>query len=218
MRFKVTGDHRKVFEKQHFIEFEDLFSIEQIEEAAKHVDQVLGQKARQLIDTQSAQELFKAGRDLWRSDETVRAFVCNRGMAQIAGQLFDKKALHLAFDQALRTALRPGFPSANPASLQKKSCIQPLAGAALIRLSGDSCPAPFFPKKRENIVLLAPDLTLPWEIFFQEPNQSFLLIAYAPAKALYVLEKNDSHVHDLKKLGYGFGDSLNATHHPILYK
>ncbi len=218
MRFKVTGDHRKVLEKQKFIEFEDVFSVDQIEKASQHVDEVLGKRARQLIDTQSCEELFTVGRDLWRDDPVLENFVCNRALAQLTAQLFHQKTLHLAFDQALRTTLRAGYPSANPATLQQKSCIQPLAGAVLIRLSGESHPLSMLPKKRENAVLFAPSLIIPWEIFFQEPRSSFLLIAYAPAKALYVCEKKDPNLHFLKKLGMGFGDNLNTKHHPLLYK
>jgi hypothetical protein len=218
MRFKVTGDHRKVLEKQKFIEFEDVFSSDQIEEAAQHVDKVLGKRTRQLIDTQSCQELFHIGRDLWRDDPVLENFICNRGIAQLAAQLFQQKTLHLAFDQALRTTVRPGFPNATPATLQNRSCVQPLAGAVLIRLSGEAHPLSMLPKKRENAVLIAPNLILPWEIFFQEPQSSYLLIAYAPAKALYICEKNDPNLHFLKKLGYVFGDNLNTSHHPLLYK
>lgn len=218
MRFKVTGEHRKVLEKQKFIEFEDLFSLDELEKVSKHVDEVLAKRARQLIDTQSCEELFHVGRDVWRDDPVLENFICNRGMAQLAAQLFQQKTLQLAFDQALRTTLRSGFPNADTATLQQKSCVQPLAGAVLIRLSGESHPLSMLPKKRENAVLLAPNLILPWEIFFQEPKSSFLLIAYAPAKAIYVCEKGDSNLHFLKKLGYGFGDNLNTSHHPLLYK
>ncbi|MBS0648579.1 MAG: hypothetical protein JSS10_05060 [Verrucomicrobia bacterium] len=217
MRFKITGDHRKVLEKQKFIEFEDVFSLDQIDEASSHVDQVLTQRSRGLIDTQSPPELFQVGHDLWRDDKTLQDLVCNRGLAQLAAQLFEQKTLYLAFDQALRTTRRCGFPSLAPTTLQRKSCIQPLTGAVLIRLSGESHPSSMLPKKRENVVLLSPDLLVPWEMFFQEPDQSFLLIAYASAKALYVLEKNDPHVHLLKKMGYVFGDRLNSEHHPVLY-
>jgi hypothetical protein len=55
-------------------------------------------------------------------------------------------------------------------------------------------------------------------MFFQEPKRSFLMIGYAPAKALYVCEKNDPNLHFLKKLGYAFGDHLNTNFHPLLYK
>jgi hypothetical protein len=218
MRFKVTGDHRKVLEKQKFIEFEDVFTLDEIETASKHVDQVLGKRAKQLIDTQSCVELFHEGRDLWRDDAVLENFICNRGLAQLTAQLFQQTTLYLAFDQALRTTLRPGYPGADTATLQEKSCIQPLVGAVLIRLSGESHPLSMLPKKRENAVLLGPNLIMPWEIFFQEPKSSYLMIAYAPAKALYVCEKKDPNLHFLKKLGYGFGDNLNTNFHPLLYK
>jgi hypothetical protein len=219
MRFKVTGDHRKVLEKQKFIEFEDLFTPEQLDEVSKHVDQVLAQRTRQLIDTQSSDELYKVGRDLWRDDKVIENFSCNRGLAGLAAQLFHQKALHLAFDQALRTTLRPGFIAGSPATIQQRSCIQPLAGSVLIQLSGTfNNFLSMLPKKRENIVVIAPGLIIPWEIFFQEPQHSFLLITYAPSKALYISEKTDIHVHGLKKLGYAFGDNLNTDRHPLLYK
>ena len=218
MRFKVTGDHRKVLEKQKFIEFEDVFSLEEIEKASQHVDGVLAKKTKQLIDTQSCPELFHVGRDLWRDDPVLENFICNRGLAQLTAQLFQQKTLYLGFDQALRTTTRPGFPGATPATLQQKSCIQPLVGVVLIRLSGESDPLSMLPKKRENVVLMAPNLILPWEMFFQEPKRSFLMIGYAPAKALYVCEKNDPNLHFLKKLGYAFGDHLNTNFHPLLYK
>jgi len=221
MRFKVTGDHRKVLEKQKFIEFEDVFSLEEIAKVASHVDTVLAKRTKQLIDTQSCPELFHAGRDVWRDDPVLQQFICNRGLAQLTAQLFQQNTLCLGFDQALRSTTRPGFPNQLPASLQQKSCIQPLAGVVLIRLLGDwgdADPLSLLPKKRENAVLMAPSLIVPWEMFFQEPKRSFLMLGYASAKALYVSEKNDLNLHFLKKLGYVFGDHLNTNFHPLLYK
>lgn len=218
MRFKITGDHRKVLEKQKFIEFEDVFRSDEIEKVSAHIDKVLSSRTRRLIETESCEELFHSGRDLWRDDAVLKDFICNRSLAQLAAQLFHQSVLHIAFDQALRTTSRPGYPGAAPMLLQQKSCIQPLAGAVLIRLSEAAHPLALLPKKRENAVLIDPHCLLPWEMFFQEPKSSFLLIAYAPAKALYVSEKNDPNLHFLKKLGYGFGDHLNNLHHPLLYK
>jgi len=218
MRFKITGEHRKVLEKQKFIEFEDVFSLDEIEIVSKHVDEVLAKRSRRLIETVSCEQLFSVGRDLWRDDPVLENFICNRGLAGLVAQLFQQKTLCLAFDQALRTTSGVGYPSSTTSTLQQRSCIQPLAGAVLIRLSGESHPLSMLPKKRENAVLMGPNLILPWEIFFQEPKCSFLMIAYAPAKALYVSEKNDPNLHFLKTLGYGFGDHLNTSYHPLLYK
>src|SRR5476651_2681214 len=94
MRFKVTGDHRKVLEKQKFIEFEDVFTLDEIETASKHVDIVLGKRAKQLIDTQSCEQLYHEGRDLWRDDPVLENFICNRGLAQLTAQLFQQKSLY----------------------------------------------------------------------------------------------------------------------------
>ena len=68
MRFKVTGDHRKVLEKQKFIEFEDVFSLDDIETASQHVDRVLGKRAKQLIDTQSCVQLYHEVQNILTED------------------------------------------------------------------------------------------------------------------------------------------------------
>jgi hypothetical protein len=102
--------------------------------------------------------------------------------------------------------------------LNTVSSIQPLAGVLLFHLSGSSLPSPFLPSRPENVMVLSPDLTIPWEIFFQLPHQSYFLIAYAAPEAIYVLEKKDPHTHALKKLGYVFGDRLQNGHHPIVFR
>ncbi len=217
MRFKLIADHRKFFSQEKQIELEDVFKPEAIEALSGLVDQILGQKMRKLIETEPPHNLFKVGRDLWRDHPDIKHFVCHRTIGHLAGQLYDPPLLQLAFTQVFRTTEQTGFSLLPPSSLQEISCIQPLAGAALIRLKGKAHHSPLLPKKRENLVFFAPDLLIPWEIFFQEPHQSYLLIAFAPAKALYLLEKRDLHTHDLKKLGYVFGDRLKGELHPILW-
>lgn len=217
MHFKILGDHRNFFSKERHIEFEDVFTADQIDELSKHVDQVLAQRSHKLIESESPDQLSKVGRDLWRDDPVIRSIVCNKRLAEVAGPLFGQKFLQLAFDQSLRTTVQTGA-SRKPSSLQQISCIQPLAGAVIIRLAGTAAPSNLFPKKKENLIFIASDLVIPWEVFFQEPDHSFLIIAYAPVRALYILEKQDPHVHELKKLGYGFGDHLKDPLHPILFR
>lgn len=50
----------------------------------------------------------------------------------------------------------------------------------------------------------------------EEEEQSFLLIAYAGPRAVYVFNKRDPDTHALKKKGYGFGDRLREAAHPTL--
>lgn len=218
MRFKITGEQRKVFEKQKYIEFENLFSLEQIEEISKQIDTLLSKRLHKLIENESPQELYKIGRDLWRDSSDIKNFVTHSTLAQIAGQLFHQDLMALAYDQILQTTIQTGLPSLTPSTLQQKSCIQPLAGGVLIRLQGDSKASHLLPQNPLNAVFIAPDLLIPWEMFFQEPSQSVLLITYAPLKARYVFEKTDIHTHALKKLGYAFGDNLNSTNHPVIYR
>jgi len=215
MRFKIVGDHRNFFSKERSIEFEDVFDLDQIVALSKLIDQTLAQKSRKLIETETPDQLFKVGRDLWLDSQEIKHFVCNKRFAEIAAQLFDQKFLQLAFTQVFRSIRQTGLTILPPSSLQQISCIQPLAGAAIIRME-EGASFPLFPKKRENVVFIAPDHLIPWDIFCQEQNQSFLIIAFAPSRAVYVLEKKDLHTHEMKKLGYVFGDRLKDSSHPIL--
>lgn len=218
MRFKILGDHRNHFSKEQQIEFDDVFTLADLDAVAAHIDQVLEKRCQKLIETENPEHLYRLGRDLWRDDETIRSFVCNKRLAEIASQLFSQNWLWLGFDQVLRSTTQTTSHFLPPSSLQQISCIQPLCGYAIVRLTESNTSAPLIPKKRENIVFVGPDLTIPWEMFFQQPHQSFLLIAFAPAKALYVLQKNDCHTHDLKKRGYVFGDRLKEPEHRIILK
>jgi hypothetical protein len=215
MRFKIVGDHRNFFSKEKSIEFEDVFGLDQIATLSHQVDEALAQKSRKLIETETPDQLFKVGRDLWRDSPEIRQFVCNRRFAEIAAQLFDQKFLQLGFTQVFRSTCQTGLTILPSSTLQQISCIQPLAGAAIIRLE-EGAPISLLPKKRENVVFVAPDQPISWDIFCQEQNQSFLLIAFAPKRAVYVLEKKDLHTHEMKKLGYVFGDRLKDSSHPVL--
>jgi hypothetical protein len=218
MHFKIADIHRTFFKQNGFIEFESALSTEEIDSLATLTHQTLQKKAPKALDLCSAQELYQIGHDLWRTDSLLRKKILSHTLAEIAGQLFDKKTLLIAFDQLLCTTIAPNFPAQIPASLQEISAIQPLAGAALLHLSGAPNPSPFIPSVPQNVLFFSPDLIIPWETFFQLPHQSYLLIAYALPDSLYVHEKRDLHLHNLKKLGYGYGDRLRHEHHPIVYR
>lgn len=218
MRFKVAGVHREFFEKNGYIEFESVLKLEDLSLLTSHTDEVLQKRIANQIEFRSPEELYRSGRDVWRSDATLRKQIFSHSLAHLAADLFKKPTLHIAFDQLLRTGQKPGFSNLLPSSLQSISSIQPIAGAVLIHLSGPPLPSEFVPSSPENVMFLSSDLVIPWELFFQLPHQSYLLIAYAPPKAIYVLEKKDPHTHALKKLGYAFGDRLQQAHHPIVFR
>lgn len=216
MRFKITGEHRKVFEQQGFIAFENVLPKTLVEEAAVGVDTVLGARLKKLVDGASPDELFKVGRDVWRQDEVASRLVQNRAMAQVGADLFKESRLLLAFDQSLRTTADVGI-RMEPQTLAEMSCIQPLAGAVVVRLKGSAMPSSILPAAPTDVVFISPHYPIPWPLFFQESHHSFILIAYAPPKAQYLLEKRDLHTHELKKLGCAFGDRIRPPVNPIVF-
>ena len=216
MRSAIGPEHRHFFTKNHYIEFEDV--IDDADLVKEHVDQVLGHRIKKIIDTRTPKELFIAGRDLFRDDPIIKKTTLSRHLGQIASLLFDTAPIRVAYDQALRTTTLTGAPFQHPLSLAQASCFQPLLCGAIIRLSSDLHPPQFLPQKPGNVVFFKPDFVLPWASFFQSPSQSFLLIAYAPKRCQYVLIPEDPHTHALKKLGYGFGDTLKNDAHPLVFK
>jgi hypothetical protein len=216
MRTAINAEHRHFFAKNHYIEFEDL--VEEADLVREHVDQLLAKRTKKIIDTRTPKELFIAGRDMFRDDPVIRKTSLSRTLAQTASLLCDKAPVRIAYDQVLRTTSLTGAPFSHPLSLSQTSCYQPILCGAIIRLTPDLHPPQFLPQKPGNVVFFKPDFILPWVSFFQAPSQSFLLIAYAPHKCLYVLTPEDLHSHDLKKLGYGFGDILKDETHPLVFK
>lgn len=216
MSAAIGPEHRHFFTKNHYIEFEDL--IKDVDLTYEHIDKVLSDRTKKIIETRTPKELFIAGRDLFRDDPIVKKISLSRSLAQIASLLFDTSPVRIAYDQSLRTTTLTRAPFAHPFSLAQVSCFQPILCGVIIRLSHDPNPPAFLPQRVGSGVFFQPDFSLPWSSFFQAPCQSFLLIAYAPTQCRYVMTHDDLHVHSLKKLGFGFGDALKQDTHPILYK
>ena len=214
MRFKIDPAHTTFFQQNGFIEFEEALGGQ--EELLPLLEGALKKRLTKDPSLCSAEELYRAGRDLWRTSKEIQKKVFSHPLAEIAAQLFNKKTLLIGFDQLLKTTQTPGFPGLVAAPLHAYSSIQPLAGALLLHLAGDPTPSPFIPRTPQHVLALSPTLPIPWEIFFQTPHQTFLLIAYASPESLYVHEKKDLHLHALKKMGYGYGDRLRHEHHPIV--
>lgn len=218
MRFKVAGAHRNFFQKNGSIELESVLTPQEISSLAAAADTLLEKRVVDNVSFRSAEELYRVGRDLWREDNTLRKKILSHTFAEIGAELFNKTTLHVAYDQLLRTTSKPGFAQQLPATLNEISSIYPLAGALLLHLSGTATPLELLPSQHENVIYLSADMQIPWELFFQTPHQSYLLIAYATPESVYVLQKKDPHTHALKKLGYVFGDRLKSDHHPIVFR
>ncbi len=208
MPISVAKEHRDFFQKQGYIEIADLLTAQQTPALLQAIGEVLSKKGEDKC----------AGRDLWRNHPLIKKTVLTRDFAEIVANLTHAEEIYHGLDQEFSNFALP----AGMISLQQMSCVRPLIAGLLIRLTdGDMpkagalpCPCP---SASGNGVFFSSQLLLAWDPLLELRNQRFLLIAYASAHPQYVLEKRDPCTHALKLLGFGFGDTLPTTTHPLLY-
>jgi hypothetical protein len=221
MRHAVTLEHRDFFSKNRYIEFDGMLSEEQVILLQKEIDQTLSQKLP--IKQPSCIETFQAGYDLWRENATIKKWAFKNTFAEVAAALLQTHLFRIAFDQYLCPD-GASTPLSGTASLSLISSAKPLSCAFLICLSGGTIPSTIdtsqspLPLKEGNVVFFSPQLPIAWDLMFQLKHFRWLLVAYAPKQAIYHLENKDPHTHAWKRLGYVFGDSLNDSVHPIIFR
>jgi len=220
MKYILTSDHLHFFSQHHFIEFEDLLSMEEIDHYRKILDESLSKRLKVPLQKVSCDTLFMHGRDLFRKNEDIKKFASRKVFAEIGAQLFNEKILRLASDHYFRSEKNTSSDVLSSSlSLQQLNCFQRISGGLLFNFCQQDLSSALFPfpiKKRSG-VFLSPILKLNFSSFFAHPHSSFFLITYGPEKLIYTLSQTDPHTHDLKKLGYVFGDAVQTTTHPIVY-
>jgi len=198
----VGPEEGRFFRHNEHVEFEDLITKEQA--AALH------QELTSRLSNRSPERMWSEGHDLFRESPLVKKTALSRAIADVAFQLTDQKPLRIAFDQAIVTDefLTP-LPNAPLDTLESLSSICPIVAGVLIDLN---------PDRAGHALFFQPGYPLNLKERLAQPNQCFLLIAYAPEKALYYQRDTDLHTHRLKHLGYVYGDALKEPHHPIVFK
>ncbi|MBS3903983.1 MAG: hypothetical protein KGZ39_01485 [Simkania sp.] len=201
MRFTLASDHFDYYSNHGYIGFDGLFSPKLLEDVENIVT--------------------KNSRDLWRSNLSVKSVVFERTCAEIAAELTRAKQVRLGFDQALCSNDSLPFGKSS-SSLADLLCIQPITCGMMLRLTEGNSPLPSTifcpcPEKRGTALFFSAKMLMTLLPLTELKNQKFLLVGYAGPKPLYVAKETDPAVHSLKNLGYGFGDHLNTTTHPILF-
>lgn len=110
MKYHISREQHFFFEKNHFIEFEELLTEQE------HVQLLRGIHARK-------QERY----NLSITSQDVQKIAFLPRLARLAGELIGKRQLRFGFDRLIE----PPFPEG---SLQDKSCISPLLCALLYSL------------------------------------------------------------------------------------
>jgi hypothetical protein len=221
MRFALTADHRDFFNKNNFIEFEEMLSSDQAAALKTNVEQVLAARLHipkeKLAGRQSTQ-LFQAGYDLWRDNEIIKKTEQKNAFAALASELLQVLPLRFAFDQYVFASRGSDSPFSQSFTLQETSCLFPLAGALILPLEDMLQPLADFPLplKSGNGLFISPSLPIPWPKLYSIPNLCFIVIGFAMKKTLFRADTRDPHAVNLKKLGYAFNDFLKDSLHPLL--
>lgn len=242
MKYAVASEHRDFFQKNGAIEFEGLFSQEQLDRLDSSINQVL--QARLKIDAsklekESSEKQFYAGRDLWRDSPTLKKIITHSMVAEIASELIQYKPLRLGYDQYFPSVQRIGkFSTGEPhayaklidkeKSLNDISSLQGILCGLMIctksfkisepSVSDEASPVNIFALKAGNAVFIAPDKVIDFRKLQSQLSNNYLLVVYTSPATLYVLREEDSHTHALKRLGYVFGDKLSDKLNPIIYR
>jgi hypothetical protein len=207
MRFACSADQRHFFQKNHFIEFEEVL-LDHAAEVKQEAESII---AKRLEIAPTAYALFKAGHDLWRESAVIRKATQKLSIVDVAADLFETPVLRIAFDQFFDTH----FPFSTALPLIDISSIKPLAGAIFFAL--DEMPDnPFpFPKKLGNALFVSPQFSLPWNTLPRK-HIALLCVAFATKKSIYSPALRDPHAPLLKKMGYAYNAFLKDETHPIL--
>lgn len=217
MKFALAKEHHDFFDKQGFIQFEDLITPASIERLSKATRQQIGSRINLLPEKlfpENPSRLFLAGRDLWRNHPEIKKQALNRNLATITSGLVRQKPIRLALDQWIP----PGMDWKNITTLEEMVPVQGLLAGAFIALdsgvTGEDTPV--FPSQPGNILIVKPDTILPLHELTSERNQSFLLVVYGSRNSVYIHKESDPLTHYLKELDYVFGDRLSDSLHPLL--
>lgn len=139
--------------------------------------------------------LKKEKKDLWRQSEEIKKIIFDKKCSEIAKLLSQHSILRIAFDLNLSDPLL----TESSFTLKEICSFKPVAcGLALDLVTGEglfvSPDFPITPMGRENKHL----------------------IVYCGSQMTYTHEPKDPYLHLPKKMGYGFGDCVTTTTHPIV--
>ncbi|MBS0635234.1 MAG: hypothetical protein JSR37_07205 [Verrucomicrobia bacterium] len=142
------------------------------------------------LEQKALQTAIKPGRNLSFKSDQIKAITHSRRLAKLAAGLTHGKFLRFGFDQLYTGGT--------------EFCINGLVCLLFLEVDSDHA---IFTTPTVDIT------TVPLK-----PDARYFLIGWADERAQYILQPNDPHTHDLKKLGYVFGDRLQEQWHPTLLR
>ncbi len=217
MKFALAKEHHDYFDLNGFIEFEGLISQQRIHILSKAARRLVANRLNKLperLSLEKPQDLFLAGRDLWREEQEIRKQVVHLNLAKIASGLVRQRPIRLCLDQWIP----PGLEFKNPITFEELTSVQGVLAGAFIALESaiTEDETSFFPKEAGNIVFVKPDTVIPYEQLTLARGQSMLMVVYGSRQSVYVQKDTDPLTYYLKSSGYVYGDRLSDNLHPLL--
>ena len=210
MKFTIDSQHREYFRQHLAIEFDDLLASAQLKKLTKALFLVLSERMgldQEKASKATAEQLFMAGRDLWRAHDTVQKVITQRRLAEFASELTGQKTIRLGFDEF--------FPDPGPKSvfskiadpyhklLNKKivlseiCCLQGVLCGLMLCLEGDGTKADeqlsAFTRVPGNGVYMGPDFLIDFTELYERLGHKYLLIVYSQSSTVYIHQKEDPH-------------------------
>ncbi len=213
MRFALTKDHLDFFYRNHYIEFEDLLTLEEVTSLGSAIEQVL---AKRIGENRNPKKVYLAGNHCWQDDPRIEKVALSTRLAEIASQLTKERTLRLASSQILSGCLSKEKIFNESLTLENLCSIQKVSCGLILHLSSSEELEDPQPKKPGNATFFSPRFPISFDYLTEISHLTQLFIIYSVKNSLYILSPTDPHTHVLKKHGYGFGDHVRPQTHPIV--
>lgn len=169
----------------------------------------------------SLEEYLLAGKDLWRTDATVKRQVCSRAFGEVVSQLTRKTPVRLGTTQLFYGLPQNilNTPSLQTLNLEQASSFQGiLAGLILCLQPGKVQEGSPLPQQAGNGLFFNAHFPIDMNALIHAEGGLYLLVVYLSDRALYVEHPQDLLSNYPKQFGYFYGDRLKEQHYPILYR
>lgn len=225
MRYTAPMGLIHYFHSHHVIELDNLLSEQELSLLTPAIDKSLalrlGMIQENLVNL-TPFDLYQAGHDLSRTDETIKKIIWSKKLAEIIHEFTGQKPIRFAYDQVFRAGNNlnsppPPFFSA-ATNLEQMTALQgQLYGLMLTLQEGEGVSAPFSPKKGSGM-LFTSHYPINFETLYKCTKQNYLLIVFTGAISVVLHKEQLPHPYAFKQLGYGIGDTLSDDLHPILLR
>lgn len=204
MKIFVGDEEKEFFKKNGLILFEGVLSEEEVDTLRVATEGVSCEKTSR--------------KDMAMADNRIAKVLFSKKVASIAFELSGKHALRYAYDQFFSSSLLPHKLSTSISPLRIGVCIALDSQEEGVKedIISFKMRCSDLPTRKGDVLFFVPEVELGIESSMC--SGSFFFLLYASDRAMYIFQPDDPYTHDVKRLGYVFGDRVKEETHPVLYR